>query len=184
MAGTLDPIARRVRLMVGRAVVKLVSDAGALQELQLQLLADEVRSRAERFQNYGFTSVPLPGAEAVAVSVGGSRSHVVVVAVDDRRYRLKDLQPGEVAIYTDQGDRIVLKRDGQIEVVASTRVRIECPRVECSGDLHVEGSVTCDQNVSDVNGSMQEMRDIYNSHTHGGVDPGAGNTAAPGQEMA
>lgn len=181
MAG--DPLSRRVRLMVARAVLKLINDGPALQELQLQLLADEVRGRAERFQNYGFTSVPLPGAEAVAVSVGGSRSHLVVIAVDDRRHRLRDLEPGEVAIYTDQGDRIVIKRDGNILVHASTLVRVECPRTEFSGDVHVEGSITCENDVSDANGSMQEVRDTYNGHTHGGVATGGGSTAVPAQGM-
>lgn len=176
----MGQVARRVRLMIGRGIVRLVSDAAKLQELQVELLAEEVRGRAERFQDYGFTSHPLAGAEAVVASVGGSRSHLVVIRVDDRRYRVRELEPGEVAIYTDQGDRIVLQRDGNILVQGSTLLRVECPRAEFAGDLHVEGSITCEQNVSDAAGSMQEMRDIYNGHTH----PETGSTTqSPNQEM-
>lgn len=179
MAGLIG----KLRLLVSRAVLTLVKDDPKLQEVQLALLDGESRARAERFQQYGFTSVPQAGAEAIAVAVGGSRSHLVVLAVDDRRYRKGGLQAGEVAIYTDQGDFIHIQRGGTILVQAATKVRIESPRVEISGDLHVEGGITCDNDVSDANGSMQEVRDTYNSHTHAGVQGGSSSTAVPSQEM-
>jgi len=116
----MAPALRRVALMVGRAVLELVDDGKPLQAVQLSLLADEVRSNVERIQQYGFTSHPHPGAEGVALAVGGSRDHLVVVAVDDRRYRLRGLAQGEVAIYTDEGDQVVIRRGGVIEVTAST----------------------------------------------------------------
>lgn len=167
MRALIAPIARRVRLMVSRAVVQLINDGAKMQELQVLLLSDELRARVERFQNYGFTSVPLAGAEALVVSVGGSRSHPVAVAVDDRRYRKRDLQPGETAIYTDEGDYVLLKRGRVVEVKAGTKVLIDAPLAECTGDLHVMGNITCDHDISDATGSMQTMRDQYNQHTHG-----------------
>ena len=48
--------------------------------------------------------------------VGGRRDHGLVLAVDDRRHRKRDLQPGEVALYTDAGQSLLLKADGTIEV--------------------------------------------------------------------
>lgn len=114
------PLTRRVRLMVARGVVSLVNDALKVQGLQVQLLPGEVRDM-ERFQNYGFTSHPHPGAEACAAFVGGNRDHGIVLAVDDRRYRLKGLAQGEVAIYTDEdqsGHRIHLKRGNEIHLIA------------------------------------------------------------------
>lgn len=183
-------LASRLRLAISRAVVTLAADDKKLQELQVTLLADEARGVVERFQQYGFTSVPLEGAEAIALSVAGSRAHMVVVAVDDRRYRFKDLKPGESCVYNQHGDRVHVREDGTIDVVARTKVFVDAPEVECTGNvlvrgnLHVEGSITCDNQVSDVNGSMQEMRDTYNSHTHGGVQAGAASTAAPSQGMS
>lgn len=169
------------RLMVSRAVLSLIDDAAKLQRVQIQMMADEERGDVERFQDYGFTSAPFPGAEAVALSVGGSRSHMVVIAVEDRRYRLTGLEAGEVAIYTDEGDKIVLKRGREIGVTAGTRVIIDTPDTLIKGNLHVEGDTTCDGDVSDHAGSMQEMRGIYNGHTH----PETGSTTnAPNQEMS
>ncbi|MGE4292397.1 MAG: phage baseplate assembly protein V [Desulfovibrio sp.] len=117
----LAPIQRRVMLMVGRAVVRAVADTPAMQELQVELLAGELRERVERFQQYGFSSHPHPGAEAACVFVGGNRDHGLILAVDDRRYRIKGLAQGEVAIYTDEdqsegGHRLVLRRGGVVDV--------------------------------------------------------------------
>jgi phage baseplate assembly protein V len=154
------------RLMVSRAVVALINDAAKLQRMQIQLMADEERGDVERFQDYGFTACPHKGAEAIALSIGGSRSHMVVIAVDDRRYRLTGLEEGEVAIYTDEGDKIVLKRGREIEVTAGTRVIVDTPNTLIKGNLHVEGDTTCDGDVSDHSGPMQEMRGTYNGHNH------------------
>jgi phage baseplate assembly protein V len=105
-------VAGRVRLSIGRVVLDLVNDAAKLQALQVTVRADEVRANAEHFQHYGFTSVPLPGAEGIGLAVGGSADHIVVINVDDRRYRLKPLAEGEVALYDDQGQKIHLTRNG------------------------------------------------------------------------
>lgn len=166
-----------LRNLIGRALLALVDDARKMQEVQVELLDGESRAVAERFQDYGFTSVPEEGAEAIALAVGGSRSHMVVVAVDDRRYRKRDLKPGEVCVYSKFGDYVLLKADGTIEVKASSKVYVDAPEVEATGDLRVRGNILCDGQVSDANGSMQEMRDRYNVHTHGAT-PGP----APGMD--
>ena len=166
--------------MVSRAVIKLINDAAKVQRMQIALLADEERGDVERFQQYGYTSAPHPEAEAIALSVGGSRSHMVVIAVEDRRYRLTGLEAGEVALYTDEGDKVVLKRGREIHVTAGTRVVIDAPDTRMTGNLHVQGNTTCDGDVSDAAGSMQEMRDTYNGHRH----PETGSTTAvPNQRM-
>lgn len=130
----LAPLRTRIANMVARSVVQLADDSKKLQSVQLGVLAGETREGVERFQNYGFSSVPLDGAEAVVLFVGGSRDHGLAIAVDDRRYRIRNLESGEVAVYTDQGDSIVLKRDGNIEVTASTKVVVNSPLVELAGN--------------------------------------------------
>ncbi len=125
------PLARRARLMVARAVVRMVNDGLKMQGLQIGLLADEARDGVERMQEYGFTSHPHPGAEAVAVFVGGNRDHGIVVAVDDRRYRIKGLATGEVALYTDEdqsgGHRIHFKRGKEIHLIAGASSIVMTP---------------------------------------------------------
>lgn len=123
----IAPLKRRVMQSVARALIKTIADDRGLQKLQVELLADEVHSNVDRVQEYGFTSHPLPGAEGVFVSVGGAREHGVIIAIDDRRYRLKPLVAGEVALYTDEGDKIHFKRGKKIEITAGAEVVVMAP---------------------------------------------------------
>lgn len=209
---SFSALKQRLSLMVARASLNSTNDGGQMQTAQIGVLEDEVRDDAERFQNYGFTSHPLAGAEAAVVFPNGDRAHGMILAVDDRRYRLKSLAPGEVAIYTDEGDKVVLKRGRVVEITtetlrvnAATKVELNAPTIEmngqtltanmsvsanlnapqsnASGAVSAQGNITSQANVSDTNGTMQEMRDTYNGHTHTGVQPGGGNTGNPNQNM-
>lgn len=66
----LEGIGRRLRLLVDRAVVRIVTDSLGRQNLQIQSLADSTNDDVERFQNYGLTSVPPVGSEALILAVG------------------------------------------------------------------------------------------------------------------
>ncbi len=170
-------IGNKLKLMLGRAVVKLINDSAKIQEVQIETLSDEARGKAERYQNYGFTSFPKKDAEAIVVYIGGDRSHPVVIACDDRRYRKKDLLEGECAMYTHLGDYIYIKNGRIIEMKAATEVKIDAPLATVTGNLKVNGNISCDGSVSDVKGSMQKMRDTYNVHTN----PSNGASPPPGQ---
>lgn len=165
--------------MVARAIVEAVNDGPKLQAVQISLLADEVKGNVERFQQYGFTGVPHEGAEAIALFLGGSRSHGVTIAVDDRRYRLKGLEKGEVALYDDLGQKVHLTRNGieitapLVTVKAANGMRVEAPTLECTGEI---------VDLCDGDGiSMSQMRGTYNGHDHAG-DSG-GTTGKTNQEM-
>lgn len=144
---------------------------GKLIGVQMQGLAGETVD-GEQFQNYGFSSAPLPGAEYIVIPVGGNSKHSVVVASEDGRYRLQ-LQDGEVSLYTDEGDYVHMKRGRIIEVVTDdlvfkvkNKVRFETPLVEMTGDEHVVGDIKADGEISDHTRSMQFDREIYNKHGH------------------
>ena len=164
MRRTLDhmlaPLRRRVLLGIGRAVLKLVDDARRLQVVQVQGLARETLDGAERVQQYGLTSHPHRGAECVLLAVGGMRQHPLVVAIDDRRFRVTGLAEGEVCLYTDEdgnagAHRVVLKR-GRVAEIRADHVRIVSATLTHNG----------------VN--------IGDTHTHGGVASGPARTSGPG----
>ncbi len=117
----LAPISRRLRLIADRAIVTLVNDSLQRQGLQLKVLADESADDVERFQNYGFTSVPPAGSEAIVLAVGGRRESLVAIAVEDKRCRPKDLASGDVCIYHQDGQSlIILKKNGVIDIRGKT----------------------------------------------------------------
>lgn len=185
----MSGIWHRLMLMLARSVVQAANADGALQTLKLSLLADETKDGVEHFETYGLTSNPPPGLEALAAFVGGDRSHGVVIAIADRKYRMKGLQSGEVALYTDEGDYIHFMRGNKIAVVAeneitatapvvkliaSTKVRAETPLLECTGEI---------KDLCDGEGrTMSGMRAVFNPHVHPENDNG-GPTSAPTTEM-
>ena len=113
MINLITALRTRLMLIVGRCVVVSVKDTPKMQTVQVRLSADEDRE-CERVQPYGLSVVPRAGAEGIALAVGGDRSHTIVIAVDDRRYRLTGLAAGEVALYNDVGASVILKADGSI----------------------------------------------------------------------
>jgi phage gp45-like len=165
---------RAVVTSVIEGAIKLFSATGRIGETFLN---------REYFQHCGFTSRPLPGAELILVRDG---NHIIAIASDDRRWRIP-VEAGEVALYTDEGDKIHFRRGRLIEVVAGTKVKVTAPAVEIvgnvtvTGTLHVTGAISSDASVADQAGTMGEMRTVYDMHTH--VDPQGGSTAAPTQVM-
>jgi len=159
----LSPIHRRLRLLADRAIVTLVNDALLRQNLQLQLLADESADDVERFQNYGHSSVPPAGAEAVVLSLGGARGGLVAIAVEDKGARPKDLEPGDSCLYHLEGHNLRLTKDGtailtvkKLIVQAESETHIISPSNTIDGPLHVTGSITSDTDVSAAGISLKE----------------------------
>lgn len=106
----------RLRNLFARGTLLLVNAAARVQKMQVRLLGDEVGDNLENFEHYGLTSNPPAGLEAAVFFVGGSRDHGVVVGIADRQFRIKALKPGEVALYTDEGDKIELLRDRKMRL--------------------------------------------------------------------
>ncbi|MDH0337590.1 phage baseplate assembly protein V [Metapseudomonas otitidis] len=170
---TLVALRRRLALMVTRGVVALVNDAAKMQALQITIMDGETLDDVEHWQPYGFTANPLGGAEALVLSVGGHRAHSVVVSCGDRRYRLTGMAGGEVAIYTDEQDKVHLKRGRVIEIETHTLnikaaqgVNIDTPILTATGQIVSQGDQIA-QGISQV------------GHVHGAVMPGPGMTGTP-----
>jgi phage baseplate assembly protein V len=153
----LRPLAARVANSVARAVVQLADDDTKLQLVQVGVLAGETIDGAEHHQPYGFSSVPVPGAEAVVVFPSGDRSHPLVIAVSDRRYRPTGGEPGEVTVYNDAGAKVVLKLNGDIEVTPGA-----------GGEVLISGGGSVDSLVKKTE---------YNAHTH--ATAGTGTPSPP-----
>jgi phage gp45-like len=168
----LQPVFARVRALASRGVVQLSNDGRRAQTLQIIVDAGPPLDSVERFGEFGFVSRPPKGAEVLVICLGGDRSHPIAVATEYRDARPQGLAEGEAGLYSTSGGsvvaRITVRADGSVEITAGT--------VTISGDVVVAGD------VSDPAGSMAEMRQIFNLHTHhhGGA---AGETNPPTQPM-
>ena len=152
---------RRVMNMVARGVLATSDDERGMQNVQVSLLRDEAKTAVERMQNYGFSSNAPADSEVLVVFVGGGRDHGVIVATDDRASRFTGLAAGEVAIYTNEGDSIVLKRGNIVEVTTRTlivnaedAIEIEAPEIRIKGDLAIDGNLTATGSISAPEGGI------------------------------
>lgn len=201
--------ARAQRNGFARGVLNLSGDGHKMQSSQVELLDGEIVDGAERAQNYGVTSHPQPGAEVFVAFVGSDRGHAIVLAVDDRRYRVQSLAPGEVCIYTDEGDTITLKRDRKIEVrtlhldveaVEDVAYRTKKFSVEASESFDVKTASTHiatdalsftsqggGEVTAQMTGTLAASADVtsnagavsLNSHAHEGVQSGGDTSQKP-----
>jgi phage gp45-like len=106
-----------------RVTVPEVDDTKLMQESQGNFMANEARSAIESPQNYGFTSVVRDAvkdaqgkiqqsAETFVSFMGGNRSFPVFGNMDDRRFRLKELQKGDVAMFDYFQHQFHMNTDG------------------------------------------------------------------------
>ena len=179
-----------LKRILTRGHLLLTNAKEACQRLQIGLLAGEQKSAVEHVEPYGFTSHAHRGAEVLAAFFGGDRSHGVVITVADRRYRLKGLKEGEVAIFDDVGQKVWLTREG-ILIESAKRITGRAPEAlwdvqksTFTGDVIIQKGVAVAEGCT-VSGSIHADGDVtagsisLQNHVHSGVQGGPSNTGGP-----
>ena len=184
-------VLNKIMNLVSRGFITFSNSASKCQTLQIKMSGGEQKSDVEHIEPYGFTSRPLDGAEAVALFLDGDKSHGVILVAGDRRYRIKSLKPGEVAIYTDEGDYIIFNRKNEINVKtkkftvnaddtielntknlvvnASSGTNFDTPLLKSTGE------------IEDKTSTISNIRTTYNGHTHNETNS---ITQTPNQKMS
>ncbi|WP_437616526.1 phage baseplate assembly protein V [Erwinia sp. V71] len=168
-----------------------VNSALKVQQVQAKGLAGETLQDAELFQHFGFTSNPPAGTQCIIAPLGGQTSHSVIIATENEKYRITALASGEVAIYSDEGARVVIKK-GRIVEVDCDIYRVNCRQYDViTEDYDVSASnianfvtplLKASDEIADGQSTMNTMRETYDSHDHQhGGD--AGTTEKPNQQM-
>ena len=182
MIEAIERVGRRVLLMIARAQVTQVNDAGAVQLLQALFNSRETRDQIPRLAEYGFTSNPPIGADVAIANIGGDRSNGVVVATGHAQSRPTGLQASEVMLYSQNGLQVYLSAAGLVinaaglpvvcndatnftvnfsgvfRVVAPGGVVFNAPTLTNTGDI-------LDQSGSNGD-TMAGMRSKFNAHQH------------------
>jgi phage baseplate assembly protein V len=183
MLGSIERIYRRVLLAVGRGKVTTGNDTGSVQKLQAGLSPLEVRDGTPRLAEFGFTSYPPDGSDAVALFVGGDRSEGVIVATGHQQSRPTGLSQGESMMYSQDGKQVYMTASGGIvvnangqnvvvndaadvtwtctgkfKVVAPGGVEFDTPLVSSTGDIQDNSGTNED--------TMADMRHDYDEHGH------------------
>ena len=154
----LERLGRRLLNLVGRGRKTTGDDSGNVQMLQARLGVNEIRDNTPRLAEFGFTSMPPDGADLVLLCIGGDRSNAVIIATGHIATRMKNLQPGESALYDSLGKHVYLKSTeievdagGQpvniinastVTITASTSVTVNAPDSTINGNATVTGNAT------------------------------------------
>ncbi|WP_175829724.1 phage baseplate assembly protein V [Burkholderia cepacia] len=202
----------RVRNLFGRGRITLVDDTGPVQLVQLRMNGLEVPSGRYRVPEFGFSSNPPIGTDALALHVAGDRSAGAVIGTNHQQSRPRGLAPGESILYSQDGKRVYLTASGGIVVEAKGQdvVVNDAANVtwNCSGDFKIvaggkfsvvaPGGTDFDtpmlastgdmqDNTGTNNETMKGMRDLYDTHTHNVVEVQGGQSTitsnVPNQQM-
>ena len=194
--------------------VVFVSDqdaANCLKALSFTGRIGESLDDREYMDHYGFTSRPLPGAQAIAIGEGNL---VYVIATEDTRYR-PQIASGDACLYDYRGNRIWCEASGISETspveisetapviseTASTSITNAAPEINIEGsatvtvtapDVNIEGSTEVAITAPQLSLGTTNPADLYklidtriialfNAHTH--PDPQGGNSGIPTQQI-
>lgn len=176
-------VMQRLFGLLGRGRVTRANPAPGQQQVQVMLTADELKDEMEHAEPFGFTACPLPGAEAVALFLGGDRSNGVVISISDRRYRVRGLAPGESALYNAAGHTVVLYADRvevtapRIVLCASDEVVADTPVLRATGRIEAAQDVI--DNTAGGGSSLAAVRAAHNDHAHKENNVTGGSTGRP-----
>lgn len=155
----IDRLYRRILMHLAPAIVTATDDTGPIHRVQMRVNGTpEVIDQVGVMQFYGLASHQPVGSDATALFGCGLRSNGVIIATGNQQYRLRNLKPGEIALYTDEGDSVKFARGRIVEITAgescnittknatitasdtvtvkaTTKMRIESPRLECTGEI-------------------------------------------------
>lgn len=122
--------------------------AGKLRRVNASANGIDVENR-QLMQQFGFASVPKKGSRILFLQFGN-----VTIGVASDGPERPEVKEGEVAVYVDKDNYILLKQNGSIEIKAPKGVDID-------GDLRVT------KDIWDKTGSLDHLRTTVNTQTHG-----------------
>jgi phage baseplate assembly protein gpV len=134
---------------------------------------------------WGLFCPPTPGDVVdVHFQEGGKQAGFVALRHFGDQFRPLPVPSGEFWLVHRSGSFVKLHNDGTIEINAQTAVNATAPVFNLVGDVNVTGNIIATGDISDLSdgsGTMAHIRATFDLHTHGGIEPGGGNTAIPNQ---
>jgi phage baseplate assembly protein V len=200
--GQIDRLYRRILMTVAPATITATNDKDQpIHKVQLQINGTpETIDDVGVMQLYGIASHAPVGTNATALFMLGDRSNPVVIATGHQKHRLKEQKPGEISMYTDEGDTIRMQRGNEINTKAKEKHHVEtkkhttkaeesfdvdtkkatikgsdsithdAPTTNATGKIHAHDTVTSDTDLIAKGVS-------FLNHTHG--MGGGGSTGPP-----
>jgi phage baseplate assembly protein V len=189
----VERLFRRVQMLFGRGRITYVDDSGSVQEMQVKMSDWETLDNRIRVAEFGFTSNPPIGSDALALHIAGDRTSGAVFATNHQPSRPTGLHAGETMLYSQDGKSVYITASGGIvveakgqNVVVNDAANVTC---NCSGIYKVVAPggvqfvtplVSSTGDIQDNSASqprtMATMRTIYDGHNHNVANVQAGSS--------
>jgi phage gp45-like len=104
----------KLKTLISRALITSVDDTTEMQTVQVSGCSGESID-AERVQPYGLSANPPVDSEALVTYPSADHEQGVIFACDCGQWRIKGLKSGEVALYSQYEQKVLLKNNGDIE---------------------------------------------------------------------
>lgn len=155
-----------IKTIIRRVIISAIRDtANNIKRMDAAGLPGEQFLDREGFQHYGFSSNPIDAqAEGIMIGIGNV---FYLIAEDDRRYRIV-MEKGEVALYTDEGDKIHLKRNKIIEITGQEKVIVNTKVAEINATTSAKIVSPVVELADGTQRKLTDERivDAINQHTH------------------
>lgn len=159
----LESLKKSLRLLVGKCVIEAASKDSDGVNVDFVMLGNERHSGVKLMQHYGFASVPKKGSLGVALFVGGARDNGILVASQGAPDGIPALDAGEVALFSEFGQKVILDKNGDVVVApASGKDVIMNGRVIAKSGLVSEGDVLA---VGEVAARVIKAGETYTTAT-------------------
>jgi phage gp45-like len=143
----IDRLYRRILMNVAPAKILATDDSGPIHRVQVNLNGGpEIIDQLPVMQFYGLNAHAPVGSDAAAMFIAGQRSNAVIVGTNNQKARLRNLQPGEVSLYTDEGDNLKFGRGQAATLTAGISFGVTTKAATIKGS----DTVTLDSPVASV----------------------------------
>ena len=186
--GQLDRLYRRIMMTVAPAAINTGNDKDSIHKVQLQINGTpELLDDVPVMQLYGIASYAPPGTDATAIFFKGDRSNPVVVATGNQKARIRNQKPGEISLYTDEGDTLAFNRGNNININGKSSVKVDTKdaTIKASDQVTLDGKTEITQNLT----VQLDIKSWGKIDAHGGffvdgvpIGEGGGGPGTPGPE--
>ena len=125
--------------MLRRASVSELDATGSQHLAKLKGLKGEELDKVPRIKEFGFSSRPPAGAEAMILALGGRSDRAMVLGIDHKDHGPRDLGVGQTAIYDAHGNVISLV-EREIRMVGATSITLKAPVIIIDGLVRLGGA--------------------------------------------
>lgn len=153
----VDRLYRRILNMVAPVRINTTNDKGNILTAQIGVSGTpEILDNVPYVQLYGYSSNPPPKTDAICIFGNGNRSNPVIVGTNDIASRPKDYKPGEIGMFTNEGDTLKFNQGKAVALSAgnsfglttkdanlkgSDQITLDTPQTTHTGDVKAHGKI-------------------------------------------